>query len=208
MRKDFQDLIDSYIKISEELVENDIGITPVENELLVYLDKEELHSILTENNELSVSHQMKFWKEIGFIKTNKNEKRYASKVKIKSSWVRKYVINLEPYFVFKEIVESKNEGKKIFLSLYYEHEALTKYLLNKATEKIIERPGKIYLDNEYFKELLSKKPFLSVEEKLKYMKKLGLIITDKDQSRYTKKVLIGDSIVRKIVLNVEKIKGF
>ena len=41
MRKDFQDLIDSYIKISEELVENDIGITPVENELLVYLDKEE-----------------------------------------------------------------------------------------------------------------------------------------------------------------------
>ena len=129
-------------------------------------------------------------------------------MKIKSSWVRKYVINLEPYFVFKDIVKSKNEGKKIFLSLYYEHEALMKFLLNKATEKIIERPGKIYLDNEYFKELLSKKPFLSVEEKLKYMKKLGLIITDKDQSRYTKKVLIGDSIVRKIVLNVEKIKGF
>lgn len=206
MRKDFQDLIDSYIKISEKLVEDDIGITPVENELLVYLDKEELHSILTENNELSVSNQMKFWREIGFIKTNKNEKRYASKVKIKSSWVRKYVINLEPYFVFKEILESKNEGKKIFLSLYYEHEALTKYLLNKATEKIIERPGKIYLDNDYFRELLSKKPFLSAEEKLKYMKKLGLIITDKDQSRYTKKVLIGDSIVRKIVLNIEKIK--
>lgn len=207
MRKDFQDLIDSYIKISEKLVEDDIGITPVENELLVYLDKEELHSILTENNDLSVSNQMKFWREIGFIKTNKNEKRYASKVKIKSSWVRKYVINLEPYFVFKEILESKNEGKKIFLSLYYEHEALTKYLLNKATEKIIERPGKIYLDNDYFRELLSKKPFLSAEEKLKYMKKLGLIITDKDQSRYTKKVLIGDSIVRKIVLNIEKIKG-
>lgn len=201
MRKDFQYLIDSYIKISEELVENDIGITPVENELLVYLDKEELHSILTENNELSVSHQMKFWKEIGFIKTNKNEKRYASKVKIKNSWVRKYVINLEPYFVFKEIVESKNEGKKIFLSLYYEHEALTKYLLNKATEKIIERSGKVYLDNDYFRELLSKKPFLPVEEKLKYMKKLGLIITNKSELKFCKVVRVDGNMVRKIVLN-------
>lgn len=200
MRKDFQDLIDSYIKISEELVENDIGITPIENELLVYLDKEELHSILTENNELSVSNQMKFWREIGFIKTNKNEKRYASKVKIKSSWVRKYVINLEPYFVFKEILESKNEGKKIFLSLYYEHEALTKYLLNKATEKIIERTGKIYLDNDYFRELLSKKPFLSVEEKLRYMKKLGIIITDKDSLRYTKCIFIDGKSKRGFVL--------
>ena len=205
MRKDFQDLIDSYIKISEKLVEDDIGITPVENELLVYLDKEELHSILTENNELSVSHQMKFWREIGFIKTNKNEKRYASKVKIKSSWVRKYVINLEPYFVFKEILESKNEGKKIFLSLYYEHEALTKYLLNKATEKIIERPGKIYLDNDYFRELLSKKPFLSVEEKLRYMKKLGIIITDKGNYKYSKRVRIGDGRQSKIVINNFKI---
>ena len=165
MRKDFQDLVYSYIKIAEELVENDIGITPVENELLVYLDKEELHSILTENNELSVSHQMKFWREIGFIKTNKNEKRYASKVKIKSSWVRKYVINLELYFVFKEILESKEEGKKIFLSLYYEHEALTKYLLNKAIEKIIKKPGKIYLDNEYFRELLSKKIHQDIQKR-------------------------------------------
>ena len=62
--------------------------------------------------------------------------------------------------------------KKLLSNLYYEHESLTKFLINKAAEKIIERPGKIYLDNEYFRELLSKKPFISVEEKLKYMKKL------------------------------------
>lgn len=200
MRKNFEDLVKSYIKISEKIIENELGITSVENELLVYFDKEELHDLLQENNEESVSEQMKFWKAMGFLEVDKKEKRYAKKVKIKNSWVRKFVVNLKPYFTFQEIINN-NDEETIF-KLYLEHETLVKLLPQQAQDEIIIKPNKLYLDNEYFRWILGQKEFLSVEEKLKYMRNLGLIITDDDSYRYTKKVRIGYKLERKIVLNI------
>lgn len=200
MRKNFEDLVKSYIKISEEIIENELGITSVENELLVYFDKEELHNLLQENNEESVSEQMKFWKAMGFLVVDKKEKRYAKKVKIKNSWVRKFVVNLKPYFTFQEILNNKDE--ETIFKLYLEHETLARLFPQKAQDKVIVRTDKLYLDNDYFRGVLSQKQFLSVEEKLKYMRNLGLIITDDDSYRYTKKVRVGYKLERKIVLNI------
>ncbi|CAM2078951.1 MAG: DUF2313 domain-containing protein [uncultured Clostridium sp.] len=200
MRKNFEDLVKSYIKISEEIIENELGITSVDNELLVYFDKEELHNLLQENNEESVSEQMKFWKAMGFLEVDKKEKRYAKKVKIKNSWVRKFVVNLKPYFTFKEII-NKNYEETIF-KLYLEYETLVELLPQQAQDEVIIKPNKLYLDNEYFRWILGQKEFLSVEEKLKYMKNLGLIITDDYGYRYTKKVKVKDKLERKIVLNI------
>ena len=200
MRKNFEDLVKSYIKISEEIIENELGITSVDNELLVYFDKEELHNLLQENNEESVSEQMKFWKAMGFLEVDKKEKRYAKKVKIKNSWVRKFVVNLKPYFTFQEILNNKDE--ETIFKLYLEHETLVKLLPQQAQDEVIIKPNKLYLDNEYFRWILGQKEFLSVEEKLKYMKNLGLIITDDYGYRYTKKVKVEDKLERKIVLNI------
>lgn len=202
MRKNFEDLVKSYIKISEKIIENELGITSVENELLVYFDKEELHDLLQENNEESVSEQMKFWKAMGFLEVDKKEKRYSKKVKIKNSWVRKFVVNLKPYFTFQEIINN-NDEETIF-KLYLEHETLVKLFPQKAQEKVIVRGDKLYLDNDYFRGVLSQKEFLSVEEKLKYMKNLGLISTDDYEYRYTKTVRLGYKLERKIVLNIIK----
>lgn len=199
MRKNFEDLVKSYIKISEEIIDNELGITSVDNELLVYFDKEELHNLLQENNEESVSEQMKFWKAMGFLDVDKKEKRYAKKVKIKNSWVRKFVVNLKPYFTFKEIINNKDE--ETIFKLYLEHETLVELLPQQAQDEVIIKPNKLYLDNEYFRWILGQKEFLSVEEKLKYMKKLGLIITDDYGYRYTKRVRIGYKRESKIVLN-------
>lgn len=199
MRKNFEDLVKSYIKISEEIIENELGITSVDNELLVYFDKEELHNLLQENNEESVSEQMKFWKAMGFLDVDKKEKRYAKKVKIKNSWVRKFVVNLKPYFTFQEILNNKDE--ETIFKLYVEHETLVELLPQQAQDEVIIKSNKLYLDNEYFRWILGQKEFLSVEEKLKYMKNLGLIITDDYGYRYTKRVRIGDRRESKIVLN-------
>lgn len=200
MRKNFEDLVKSYIKISEEIIENELGITSVDNELLVYFDKEELHNLLQENNEESVSEQMKFWKAMGFLDVDKKEKRYAKKVKIKNSWVRKFIVNLKPYFTFQEIINNNNE--ETIFKLYLEHETLVELLPQQAQDEVIIKPNKLYLDNEYFRWILGQKEFLSVEEKLKYLKNLGLIITDDYGYRYTKKVKVEDKLERKIVLNI------
>ncbi|WP_133016459.1 hypothetical protein [Clostridium cuniculi] len=198
MRKNFEDLVKSYIKISEKIIENELGITSVDNELLVYFDKEELHYLLQENNEESVSEQMKFWKAMGFLEVDKKEKRYAKKVKIKNSWVRKFVVNLKPYFTFQEIINN-NDEETIF-KLYLEHETLVKLFPQKAQEKVIVRGDKLYLDNDYFRGVLSQKEFLSVEEKLRYMKNLGLLETDNDYERFTKTVLVNGKAQKKIML--------
>lgn len=198
MGKNFEDLVKSYIKISEKIIENELGITSVENELLVYFDKEELHDLLQENNEESVSEQMKFWKAMGFLEVDKKEKRYAKKVKIKNSWVRKFVVNLKPYFTFQEIINNNDE--EIIFKLYLEHETLVKLFPQKAQEKVIVRGDKLYLDNDYFRGVLSQKEFLSVEEKLRYMKNLGLLETDNDYERFTKTVLVNGKAQKKIML--------
>ena len=198
MKKNFEDLVKSYIKISEEIIENELGITSVENELLVYFDKEELHELLQENNEESVSEQMKFWKAMGFLDVDKKEKRYAKKVKIKNSWVRKFVVNLKPYFTFQEILNNKDE--ETIFKLYVEHETLVKLFPQKAQEKVIVRGDKLYLDNDYFRGVLAQKEFLSVEEKLRYMKNLGLLETDNDYERFTKTVLVNGKAQKKIML--------
>ena len=198
MRENFKSLIKSYIKISKEIIDNELGITSVNNELLVYFDKEEFHSLLQENNEESVANQMKFWRAMGFLDVDKKEKRYAKKVKVKNSWVRKFVINLKPYFTFQEIIDNKDE--ETIFKLYLEHETLVRLFPQKAQEKVIVRGDKLYLDNDYFREVLSQKNFLFVEEKLKYMKNLGLIITDNDNARFTKTVLINKKAKKKIVL--------
>lgn len=198
MRKNFEDLVKSYIKISEEIIDNELGITSVDNELLVYFDKEELHNLLQENNEESVSEQMKFWKAMGFLDVDKKEKRYAKKVKIKNSWVRKFVVNLKPYFTFQGIINN-NDEETIF-KLYLEHETLVKLFPQKAQEKVIVRGDKLYLDNDYFRGVLSQKEFLSVEEKLRYMKNLGLLETDNDYERFTKTVLVNGKAQKKIML--------
>lgn len=198
MRKNFEDLVKSYIKISEEIIENELGITSVDNELLVYFDKEELHNLLQENNEESVSEQMKFWKAMGFLDVDKKEKRYAKKVKIKNSWVRKFVVNLKPYFTFQEILNNKDE--ETIFKLYVEHETLVKLFPQKAQEKVIVRGDKLYLDNDYFRGVLAQKEFLSVEEKLRYMKNLGLLETDNDYERFTKTVLVNGKAQKKIML--------
>lgn len=198
MRENFKSLIKSYIKISKEIIDNELGITSVNNELLVYFDKEEFHSLLQENNEESVANQMKFWRAMGFLDVDKKEKRYAKKVKVKNSWVRKFVINLKPYFTFQEIIDNKDE--ETIFKLYLEHETLVRLFPQKAQEKVIVRGDKLYLDNDYFREVLSQKNFLFVEEKLKYMKNLGLIITDNDNERFTKTVLINKKAKKKIVL--------
>ena len=198
MKKNFEDLVKSYIKISEEIIENELGITSVENELLVYFDKEELHELLQENNEESVSEQMKFWKAMGFLDVDKKEKRYAKKVKIKNSWVRKFVVNLKPYFTFQEILNNKDE--ETIFKLYVEHETLVKLFPQKAQKKVIVRGDKLYLDNDYFRGVLAQKEFLSVEEKLRYMKNLGLLETDNDYERFTKTVLVNGKAQKKIML--------
>ena len=198
MRKNFEDLVKSYIKISEEIIENELGITSVDNELLVYFDKEELHNLLQENNEESVSEQMKFWKAMGFLDVDKKEKRYAKKVKIKNSWVRKFVVNLKPYFTFQEILNNKDE--ETIFKLYVEHETLVKLFPQKAQEKVIVRGDKLYLDNDYFRGVLAQKEFISVEEKLRYMKNLGLLETDNDYERFTKTVLVNGKAQKKIML--------
>ena len=198
MRKNFEDLVKSYIKISEEIIENELGITSVDNELLVYFDKEEFHNLLQENNEESVSEQMKFWKAMGFLEVDKKEKRYAKKVKIKNSWVRKFVVNLKPYFTFKEII-NKNDEETIF-KLYVEHETLVRLFPQKAQDKVIVRADRLYLDSDYFRGVLSQKEFLSVEEKLRYMKNLGLLEADNDYERFTKTVLVNGKSQKKIML--------
>ena len=198
MKKNFEDLVKSYIKISEEIIENELGITSVENELLVYFDKEELHELLQENNEESVSEQMKFWKAMGFLDVDKKEKRYAKKVKIKNSWVRKFVVNLKPYFTFQEILNNKDE--ETIFKLYVEHETLVKLFPQKKKKKVIVRGDKLYLDNDYFRGVLAQKEFLSVEEELRYMKNLGLLETDNDYERFTKTVLVNGKAQKKIML--------
>lgn len=198
MRKNFEDLVKSYIKISEEIINNELGITSIDNELLVYFDKEEFHSLLQENNEETVSEQMKFWRAMGFLDVDKKEKRYAKKVKIKNSWVRKFVVNLKPYFTFQEII-NKNDEETIF-KLYLEHETLVRLFPQKAQDKVIVRADKLYLDIDYFRGVLSQKEFLFVEEKLRYMKNLGLLETDNDYERFTKTVLVNGKSQKKIML--------
>lgn len=198
MRKNFEDLVKSYIKISEKIVDDELGITSVDNELLVYFDKEEFHQLLQENNDESVSEQMKFWRSMSFLEVDKKEKRYAKKVKIKNSWARKFVVNLKPYFTFQEII--RNNDEETIFKLYEEHKSLVKLFPLKAQDKVIIKGDNLYLDNKYFRKVISQKSFLSTEKKLKYMKDLGLIITDNYDKRFTKAVLINGKAHRKISL--------
>lgn len=198
MIKNFEELVKSYIKISKEIIDNELGITSIDDELLVFFEKEEFHDLLQNNNDETVANQMKFWRRMGFLDVDKKEKRYAKKVKVKNSWIRKFVVNLKPYFIFKEIIEIYDE--ETIFKLYSEHETLVRLFPQRAQEKIIIKSDKLYLDNEYFRSILAKKSFIPTNKKLKYMKHLGLIVTDNDSSRFTKTVLLDNKTKKKILL--------
>lgn len=83
---------------------------------------------------------------------------------------------------------------------------IVEVLLLKLTDHIIEHDDKIYLEREVFIDLLSKKDFISTQEKMKIWRSLGWISCDNDRSRYTKKIRIKDKTFRKIVIEKEPYK--
>lgn len=84
--------------------------------------------------------------------------------------------------------------------LAYEYILMVDVLREKYTDRIVELDERIYLDRELFEDLLSKKDFLTVEEKKKCWRNLRWISCDNDRYRYTKKIRIKDKTFRKIVI--------
>lgn len=77
-------------------------------------------------------------------------------------------------------------------------EALKKNFAN----EIIYKDDKLLLDKEIFEKMLSKKDFLSVNEKKKLWRDLRWISCDKDRLRYTKKVYIDGVFYRKVAIEL------
>lgn len=88
-------------------------------------------------------------------------------------------------------------------NLITDYVLIVEVLLLRLQEKIIEHNDKIYLDREIFIDLLSKKDFISPQQKMKIWRSLGWISCDKDRSRYTKKIRIKEKTFRKIVIEKE-----
>ena len=77
---------------------------------------------------------------------------------------------------------------------------IVEVLLLKFKEIIVNHDEKIYVDREVFEDLLSKKDFISPQEKMKIWRSLGWISCDNDRKRFTKKIRIGEKTFRKIVI--------
>lgn len=84
-------------------------------------------------------------------------------------------------------------------NLITDYVLIVEVLLLRLQEKIIEHNDKIYLDREIFIDLLSKKDFISPQQKMKIWRSLGWISCDKDRSRYTKKLELRKKLLEKLL---------
>lgn len=88
-------------------------------------------------------------------------------------------------------------------NLMREYIFIVEALRGKASDKVIDKEDRLYLDRENFDILLSKNLFLPLDEKKKIWRNLGWISCDKDVSRYTKKLWIDGKSFRKITIEIK-----
>ena len=81
MRRTCLDVIETYIEILKYLLENDIGIDSLDDRS-IYLDKDTFHKLLREFSYIDIRKQLKLWREMNFILTDKKEQRFTKKVSI------------------------------------------------------------------------------------------------------------------------------
>ena len=66
---------------------------------------------------------------------------------------------------------------------------------------IIENDNTFYINKDFFERILNQKLFLASHRKLECLRALNLILVDKDRKRFTKKVVINGTGIRKVVAN-------
>ena len=75
-------------------------------------------------------------------------------------------------------------------------------LINKKKpQMIIENDNTFYINKDFFERILNQKLFLASHRKLECLRALNLILVDKDRKRFTKKVVINGTGIRKVVAN-------
>lgn len=192
MRRTCLDVIETYIKILKYLLENDIGIDSLDDKS-IYLDKDTFHKLLREFSYVDIRKQLKLWREMNFILTDKKEQRFTKKVSIDGKYYRMVVVNMEPYFVLhdEQLIEKVIKEFIIIIDL----------INKKKPQMIIENDNTFYINKDFFERILSQKLFLESHRKLECLRALNLILVDKDRKRFTKKVVINGIGIRKVVAN-------